>query len=119
MKQIDNQPICKIVGKPFMLPQYDDSDNIIIVNNRIVSKPESSLVEILKFFVLRGIPRDKYTKQDAIHAASTYMSLVRVKDSQVELSDEDYKWLLAKLNLDDCGVRMFAIDVVAIIEACK
>ncbi len=116
---IKNQPVCRIIGKPFMLPQYDAADNLIILDGKLVSMPTADLAEVLKFFILRGIPRDKYTRVDAIHATSTYMSLVRMRDNQIELADEDYKWLVNKLNDDSCGVRMFAIDQTIIVDALR
>ncbi len=119
MKRIILKPVLRTVGKPFNLPVFGLNDEPVVVDGKLLTEQVASLPILLSYFVLRGLPRERYTKNDAIHASDTYPRLREAKDGIIELPDDDYEWLKSKLNDDACGVRMFTIDQPMVMAALE
>ena len=119
MKRIKLSEIARLTGKAFKLPKFDEDESLVLDENSIPKTyPTTSLLEVLEYFVLRGQPRDKYTKLDALRTGNIYRSLKAAKGKDIlELDEEEHKWLKAKLSDDSVGVRMFTHDVGTILDA--
>ena len=119
MKRIKLSEITRLTGKPFKLPEFDEDESLVLDENSIPKTyPTNSLLEVLEYFVLRGQPRDKYTKLDALRTGNIYRSLKAAKGKDIlELDEPEHDWLKAKLGDDNVGVKMFTHDVQIILDA--
>lgn len=119
MKRVKLVEVTRLTGKPFKLPKFDDEENLILDDGGV---PETyttkSLIDILEYFVLRGQPRGKYTKLDALRTGNIYRSLQAARGKDIlELDEPEHDWLKSKLGDDAIGVRMFTHDVQIILDA--
>jgi hypothetical protein len=118
-KKIKLQEIKTLTGGSFSLAKFDENEQIVKDEKGM---PEtyftSDMLEIIEYFVLRGLPREKYTRVDGIRSANIYKAIKNAAGNEIlVVDDEDHKWLQNKLEDDNIGVRMFTHNLPAIIDA--
>lgn len=127
MKKVKLEKVVRITGKPFRLAQFDAEDRIKTKTaergGQQVEEADvlvtTSLIDILEAFILQGIPRDKYTKNDAIRIGNIYPALKEAKKNGhvLAIDEAEHDWLKAKVGDDSIGVRFFTYDTQVILDA--
>jgi len=123
VKKVKLVEVTRLTGKPFGLLEFDENDEVVLDKERKpVLKRTKNLLDVLEYFILRGLPRDKYTKLDALRVSNTYRSIQEARKNSngiLELDEPEHDWLKSKLNDDAIGVRMFTFDAPALVEAVE
>ena len=127
MKKIKLEPVKTLTGSPFAFPQFDEEEKPKVKQNdkgvdELDLMHTTGLLDILEYFILRGIPNDKYTKKDAIHVGNVYRFIQiarKDKTSILEIGEDDHDWLKAKLNDEAIGIRMFTKNSAIITDAVE
>lgn len=125
MKRIKETKVRTLTGEKYplvireggrLVPVKDPVSGEVYPKTRL----SESLIDVLEFFVLNGLPREGFTNLDGVKIGNVYRALQNArKTGVIELDDDDHRWLANKLEDDKAGAFAFSFNAPIIIEAVE